>query len=276
MLLILSSYGTQSTKGHAMNRNKKEKPMGKTMQENSFKILYLPIASPEIKNIPIDECGEELIDLKEVKHERILPLITFGNAYNPGYQENGKVRIGLYKRLLLLLEYLPKNFGIAFLEGYRPLGKQKEYFDKIFREVAGQCKGDLEKAYAQTSIFVSPYIDNVPVHCTGAAIDFTLFTFNDAGIKSLLNLGTLDAVDQAPTLTDTITEEQRNNRMLLLNATCKAGLVNYGYEWWHYSYGDRAWAYVEKKEKAIYGLVTEDNKIYIPTSKEEYFKKFKC
>jgi hypothetical protein len=47
--------------------------MKKTMQENSFKILYLPIASPEIKNIPIDECGEGLVDLKEAKHERIIP-----------------------------------------------------------------------------------------------------------------------------------------------------------------------------------------------------------
>ena len=61
---------------------------------------------------------------------------------------------------------------------------------------------------------------------------------------------------------------------MLLSAASKVGLVNYGYEWWHYSYGDRAWAYVEKNEKAIYGLIDKD-KINISASKEEYFKKFK-
>ena len=253
--------------------------MTKKIHENSFKILHLPIASPEIKNIDIDECGEDLVDLKEVNHERIVPFAVFDKAYDAGHQDNGKVRIGLYKRLLLLLEHLPKNIGIAFAQGYRPLWKQKEYFDKKFRELVRQFDdGDLEKAYMQASIFVSPYIDNIPVHCTGAAIDFTLFIFIDDGTKSLLDLGRHDITIgpnlQAQTLTDNITKEQRKNRILLLSAASKVGLVNYGYEWWHYSYGDRAWAYVEKKKKAIYGLI-DKNKINIPVSKEEYFKNFK-
>ncbi len=251
----------------------------KINQENSFKILHLSVASPEITSIDIDECGEGLIDLKEAKHERIIPFAAFDKTYDAGYQDNGRVRIGLYKRLLLLLEYLPENIGIAFAQGYRPLWKQKEYFDKKFRELVTQFNdGDLEKAYAQTSIFVYPYINNIPVHCTGAAIDFTLFIFNNDGTKSLLDLGSRDTTIgpniQTQTLTDNINEEQRKNRIMLLSAASKAGLVNYGYEWWHYSYGDRVWAYVEKKEKAIYGLIDKD-KVDVPASKEAYFKSFK-
>lgn len=30
-----------------------------------------------------------------------------------------------------------------------------------------------------------------------------------------------------------------NNRLLLLVAAAQAGLVNYCYEWWHFSHGDR-------------------------------------
>jgi D-alanyl-D-alanine dipeptidase len=30
------------------------------------------------------------------------------------------------------------------------------------------------------------------------------------------------------------------------------GFVNYGYEWWHYSYGDRYWA-CARLEPALYG-----------------------
>jgi D-alanyl-D-alanine dipeptidase len=32
-----------------------------------------------------------------------------------------------------------------------------------------------------------------------------------------------------------------------------AGFVNYPYEWWHYSYGDRYWAFVKGTRPAIYG-----------------------
>jgi D-alanyl-D-alanine dipeptidase len=32
-----------------------------------------------------------------------------------------------------------------------------------------------------------------------------------------------------------------------------AGLVNYGYEWWHYSYGDRYWAHAGGERAARYG-----------------------
>jgi zinc D-Ala-D-Ala dipeptidase len=61
---------------------------------------------------------------------------------------------------------------------------------------------------------------------------------------------------------------------MLLEAAKKAGLVNYGYEWWHFSYGDRAWAYVEKQEKAMYGLVQEKD-ISLPLCKSDFLKAFK-
>ncbi len=34
-----------------------------------------------------------------------------------------------------------------------------------------------------------------------------------------------------------ISEEARENRRILLSAMGSAGLVNYGYEWWRFSYG---------------------------------------
>jgi zinc D-Ala-D-Ala dipeptidase len=76
------------------------------------------------------------------------------------------------------------------------------------------------------------------------------------------------------TFSENTTKEQRKNRLILLNAAAKSGLVNYGFEWWHYSYGDRAWAYV-KKEKAIYGLACEKNDSILSIDKETYLKGFK-
>ena len=43
------------------------------------------------------------------------------------------------------------------------------------------------------------------------------------------------------------------NRQLLLSSMRAVGFVNYSHEWWHYSYGDRYWAFRTNAPAAIYG-----------------------
>jgi D-alanyl-D-alanine dipeptidase len=43
------------------------------------------------------------------------------------------------------------------------------------------------------------------------------------------------------------------NRLLLAQAMQAEGFVNYAREWWHYSYGDRYWAWLTGRPHAIYG-----------------------
>jgi zinc D-Ala-D-Ala dipeptidase len=45
----------------------------------------------------------------------------------------------------------------------------------------------------------------------------------------------------------------RRNRGLLAAAMDHAGFVNYPAEWWHWSYGDRYWAFQTSRETALYG-----------------------
>lgn len=59
----------------------------------------------------------------------------------------------------------------------------------------------------------------------------------------------------APTFSthESITDEQIKNRFLFLVAATEAGLTNYVYEWWHYSFGDRYDCYWRKSQTyAIY------------------------
>jgi D-alanyl-D-alanine dipeptidase len=64
----------------------------------------------------------------------------------------------------------------------------------------------------------------------------------------------------APSFSKGIPSNQQLNRLFLLLAATRAGLANYSYEFWHFSYGDRYAAYwLEKKpsqRKAIYGTVS--------------------
>lgn len=50
-----------------------------------------------------------------------------------------------------------------------------------------------------------------------------------------------------------ISSKAANNRRILLNTMESAGFVNYPYEWWHYSFGDRYWALTTGATAALYG-----------------------
>lgn len=219
-------------------------------------VLYHPIAHPDVLRIPIQAKNERLVDLKGLNNPRIRALPSIDARYQEPYPEYSKVRDSVAKALEKMLAFLPQDVGIAYEEGYRPLWKQEEYFTKKLKEIyRRQEQKDLHQAYQEACRHVSPFINNVPTHCTGAAIDMTLFSLKDT---ALLDMGKLDTVfgpnDQEETFSPNTTETQKKNRLLLAEAATKAGFVNYGYEWWHYSLGDRAWAFVLKKKSALYDI----------------------
>jgi D-alanyl-D-alanine dipeptidase len=48
--------------------------------------------------------------------------------------------------------------------------------------------------------------------------------------------------------------------MFFLLAATQAGLINYPYEFWHFSFGDRYEAYWHHRDHAMYGPVKLDQK----------------
>jgi D-alanyl-D-alanine dipeptidase len=239
-------------------------------------ILYLSISHSDVKKIPIENLVEKLIDLNKIKNPRMRAYSSIDLTHKDAYDDYSKVRYGLYKGLVAMLDKLPPDVGIAYSEGLRPLDMQKEYFDNKLKETLLTIK-DKELAYQETSKFVSPFIDNTPTHCTGAAIDMSLFRVVK-GKPELLDMGKFDVTtgvnNQSETFSQNTTPAQRVNRLLLLKAATEVGLVNYGWEWWHYSYGDKAWAYVKGEKKAKYGLaVNKDNPI-LGIDKKAYLKNF--
>lgn len=240
-------------------------------QTISSKALYLPISHPSVRAVHIKESQEELVDLFESNNPRLIPLSLFDEKYKNTYPGWSKVRAGVYQKLLKMLDFLPNNIGIAYFEGFRTLSKQKEYFDKKFLEISQEV-ADKDLAYQETTKHVSPFIDNIPTHATGAAIDMTLFSVH-GDQTYLLDMGQFDTIfgpnAQQETFSTHTTDLQKDNRLLLLKAATQAGLANYGFEWWHYSYGDKMYAFVYNKPCAIYGLADTEDPILCMT-KDEY------
>ena len=110
---------------------------------------------------------------------------------------------------------------------------------------------------------VSPVINfdgsiNIPPHSTGAAVDIYLIDENgeylDMGIHPKDWLMDVDGVLSKTTATH-ITSEAKQNRRIMSEVMLKAGFVNYFTEFWHWSYGDRYWAFQTKQSHAIYDVV---------------------
>jgi D-alanyl-D-alanine dipeptidase len=132
---------------------------------------------------------------------------------------------------------------------------QRQIYDDYRAELAVLNPGIPDgEAHVLASRFVSP-VDVAP-HVAGAAVDLTLI-----GEHGPFDLGT--PIDATPEQSNgacffdaaNISREARTNRALLADVLTAAGLVNYPTEWWHWSFGDRYWAFTEQQSHAIYGPV---------------------
>ncbi|TQS41764.1 M15 family metallopeptidase [Cryptosporangium phraense] len=168
------------------------------------------------------------------------------------------VRLGLRDRLVLAQRALPPHTHLLLVEGYRPPGVQHQQYTAYADLLAARNPGwDPDLVRREASRFISP--PEVAPHCTGGAIDLTLCA--DDGTE--LDMGT--EVNASPVATGNrcytsspdISAEAAANRATLSTALTEAGLVNYPTEWWHWSYGDRYWAYTNSTT-ALYAPLATD------------------
>lgn len=226
-------------------------------QQMAFQKNEAPnIVHPAVKAIPIIESNEPLVDVRNAGITRISmlpdPDKPFASPdHNSGFACASKVRQTILSKLQTMISeldrispefgYEPGQISIKVFEGLRDIPTQEMLFNNKFKEIrdANQALTE-DEAYAETCKWVSPVRNNVPVHSTGAAVDIRLW---DEKNKQFLDVGLFGVIwgknTAAPTYSEEITNEQKNNRLLALIAAAKAGLTNYVYEHWHFSSGDR-------------------------------------
>lgn len=278
VLVLLASKGYAATWDDCIS-SKMELLKEKSIlpkQYLSFVMQQSPtIADSKIKAIPILENGEDLIDLLELEDDRLQmlpsPKVPFEHAFfNSGMPNASKMRIGLYHKLqnmVLSLDSLSYKFGyqpgqicIRVFEALRDVDTQNMLFNKKLKEILVRNPlFTMEEAEIETAIWVSPVKNNIPVHSTGAAIDIRLW---DTQNQEFLDMGPFGVIwglnETAPTFSENISDEQKNNRLYCLLAAEQAGLTNYSYEFWHFSNNDRYAIYwTRESEHASYGSIHE-------------------
>jgi D-alanyl-D-alanine dipeptidase len=238
------------------------------------------IADPVIKAIPIEECGEALVDVTRAGDPRITmmpsPQTPFASPEcNSGYAAAPMIRETVFTKLQTMLTWLdalapaygfsPGTIDIKVFEGLRSLKTQAMLFDSKVEEVR-QANPTMteEEIINETSKWLSPTKNNTPVHSTGGAVDIRLW---NTQTQAFVDMGMFGVIwgrnDAAPTYSEDATSEQKRNRLYLLTAAMSAGLVNYPFEWWHFSTGDRYASYwlesADSKRNAVYGGINDES-----------------
>lgn len=211
------------------------------------------IGDPRVVGLPIEESGDPLVDL------RTSPLLRI----DPRKQEENPtfcyVRDGVARRLLDAHAVLPEGLTLLLVEGFRPMHLQAAHFDRYREELRAMHPAWTdERIRREASRYVSPP-DIVPPHVTGGAMDLTLATADgqELDMGTRVNASPEESVGACYTAAPNVSHLARANRRVLGEAMTAARFVNYPTEWWHWSYGDRYWAYAVGGIAALFGAPPE-------------------
>lgn len=213
------------------------------------------IAYETIREVPIQENGEPLVDLQDQN------VIAYKSSYVALYPGCTKVRKTVYEKLCAAQDLLPAGIRFEMHIGLRSLRIQAELFEQMLQNIEQKFPHLNEKErFLETSKFTAPVktwegVQNIPPHSTGGAID--VFLIGAQGEPLDMGDDPNDFYNEAIIQTDSplISALARQNRTILGTALSAVGFVNYPGEYWHWSYGDQRWAFVLKNEYSIYGPI---------------------
>lgn len=210
----------------------------------------------DLKEIAVVDCNEPLIELgiKDGILAEYQPQLSDMKKFK---KNQILVRRGVRGRLILAQEILKRkcsNFDFVLLVTYgHRLPKIQE---KYFKEITGNLKKkyqNKDNLYEAAHRFIA--VPEVAGHPTGGAVDVTIL---DKKTRKTLDMGTKIydfKTKDIYTFSPFISKEQKKNRLLLRKCILRAGFAPFDGEWWHFSFGDKEWAYYYKKDFAIYGTV---------------------
>jgi zinc D-Ala-D-Ala dipeptidase len=180
------------------------------------------------------------------------------NAYNPKLNDMDKicngigVRVTVYEKLLTAQKLLRKkspSLSLCVTYGYRSRHIQEKYFLNQLRNVKKIYKNPMQ---LYESIHKKIAVPSVAGHPTGGAVDIVIIKEDgnvlDFGSKQYNFENGLSKV-----FAREISSKCMENRLILRECMTSVGFAPFDGEWWHFSYGDKEWAYYYKKKYALYG-----------------------
>jgi D-alanyl-D-alanine dipeptidase len=214
---------------------------------STFQIADVP-SGPEpfrlLNRVPIVDNGEPLVDLRETNQE-----LTFSDGCFP------YVRYSVAKALEEATRHLPDHLELRVFSALRTIEQQAEmYWGNYNRAKEAHPNWPESVLRKMTNRFFAPPDSKAPPgHCTGAAVDVGIFERKSG--QALDMRAPLEGWKGAPTAVEGLDPVSAENRRLLCYVMHSTGLSNCRDEFWHWSYGDSAWAVRMGEKVACYGAI---------------------
>jgi len=213
----------------------------------------IDLLHPSVQRMTVIENNEPMIPivLKDTK-------LVLDHDVELGYANEFIARKSVVDRLKQASLLLPEGLYLLIKETYRPKSFQTFIYNR--RLIKLLCLQENEnltstQIHKLTAEYIAP--PNVAGHPTGGAVDVSLIDKSgkeiDFGCK-YDDDATISNGKCYSFFTD-LPANVRKNRELLFSCMESAGFVNYPFEWWHWSYGDKYWASISGAPHAIFSAV---------------------
>ncbi|MFK3980796.1 M15 family metallopeptidase [Micromonospora sp. NPDC050397] len=202
-----------------------------------------------IAEIPVVENGEPLVDLDTVDALRVERR---PDSAAPGVS----LRLGLVDRLIAAQTLLPAGLLLLVVDGHRPLTDQRRRLATALDELR-RARPDWSEEKVRATVRQRVQPGEFGSHLTGGAVDLTLChrSGEPLWLGSALHTGPEASSGACYAASPVVSPDARARRLIIRQALAAVDLVNRPTAWWHWSYGDRYWAYVCGAESARYGPV---------------------
>lgn len=200
-----------------------------------------PIAA--LNRVKIRETGEPLVDIRD-----FCPAVLTPDTVCPFLRRTAAEMLNHAASLL------PPQHQFRIGTALRTLSMQKRGWDGYFQRMTEEHPGwPLSALRRATNRYFAPYDQPAPPgHCTGGAVDVALLGPDGAPLDVTAPTKGWEA---AYTWSDKLSPEAKRNRMIMVEAMLAAGFSNCREEYWHYSWGDSAWAVRVGEKTCPYGFV---------------------
>ncbi len=216
--------------------------------------------------VPIDDDGEPLVSLEtgQLSLAEPHPYQALGAPY--GGLSPWALRRSVAERLFAAQELLAAErpgWRLHILDALRPVAVQAFMVEWTDRQLARDAPHLDAAARMQRVLqfWAMPSEDpaSPPPHSTGAAVDLTLVDANqrEVDMGSPFDEPTERSFpNHFASATDDGGRRAHESRQLLFRLMSAVGFRRQPREWWHFSYGDQAWAAENGAPAARYGRAT--------------------
>jgi zinc D-Ala-D-Ala dipeptidase len=156
-----------------------------------------------------------------------------------------------------MLKERDSSIQLVVAYGYRSMEVQKKYFAEQKAWHVQNRQGDEAEDIDEEVHRMSIAVPEVAGHPTGGAVDVMIVNKDtgeplDFGTR-IFTLGCKETYALSPFISD----DAKKNRALLREVMFAENFAPYDGEWWHFSFGEREWAFYYKVPFAVYGQIGE-------------------